>query len=90
MFKKFRPLRPKHQSMLVDSYQRELNEELPIGVYYTQTAKGLIERGLFEAREYWHAGKRLVGFYLTENGFKYLKENFIPLNTIDQSTTITG
>lgn len=70
---KMRPITNKHLLMLKDSHQRLINGAEPIGSYYTQTAKGLVERGLFEPREYSSQGKRLVGFYLTEKGMQYLQ-----------------
>ena len=68
-----RPLTRKMKEMLVESHEREIQQETPYGVYYTQSAKGLITRGLFYAKEYKAGDKLYMGFYLTQLGLDYLE-----------------
>ena len=68
-----RPLTKKMKDMLKESQERELQQQIPYGVYYTQSAKGLITRGLFYAKEYTVNQKSYLGFYLTQLGTDYLE-----------------
>ncbi|MEO7522687.1 MAG: hypothetical protein ABIT58_01260 [Ferruginibacter sp.] len=65
------PLTRLQKQMLQDGYKRNVNNEPPIGTYYTQTAKGLVSRGLFEMREYFSNGKKRTGFFITTYGIGY-------------------
>ena len=67
-----RPLTSKMKEMLKESHEREIQQQTPYGVYYTQSAKGLIARGLFYAKEYRAGEKSYLGFYLTQLGLDYL------------------
>lgn len=69
-----KPLTEKMKELLMDCHERELQTQEPCNTYHTQTAKGLVERGLFTSRMYTspNTGKRYMAFYVTEEGTKYL------------------
>lgn len=73
-YRKIRPLTDKMKSLLKECHERELNKEPPHSIYYTQSAKGLINRGLFYAKQYNGAIKPYMGFYLTQLGLDYLHD----------------
>ena len=76
LFKKIKPLTPKMLEMLMDCHERELLSHEPCDSYITQTAKGLVSRGLFTSSMYTSpkSGKTYMAFYVTELGKKYLEE----------------
>ena len=67
-----RPLTKKMKNLLQESYDREMQQQVPGGIYYTQSAKGLITRGLFYAKEFTAGHKSYLGFYLTQLGIDYV------------------
>lgn len=67
-----RPLTKKMKEVLIESRERELRHQPPQSIYYTQSAKGLITRGLIYAKEYHDCQKPYMGFYITELGIRYL------------------
>jgi hypothetical protein len=69
-----KPLTEKMNEMLMDCHERELQTHEPCDTYLTQTAKGLVERGLFTSRMFTSpkTGKRYMAFYVTEAGAQYL------------------
>ena len=71
-----KPLTPKMLEMLMDCHERELQSHEPCNTYLTQTAKGLVSRGLFTSEMYTSpkSGKRYMAFYVTGLGKKYLEE----------------
>ena len=69
-----RPLTKKMKEMLQECHQREMQQQAPYGIYYTQSAKGLFTRGLFYAKEYTAGLKPYLGFYITPLGIEYLNE----------------
>lgn len=60
------------KDLLMDCHERELHQQPPYSIYYTQTAKGLVARGLFYAKEYTAGEKPYMGFYITQLGIDYL------------------
>jgi hypothetical protein len=75
-FKKMKPLTNKMIEMLMDCHERELLKQEPCDTYTTQTAKGLVTRGLFTSAMYTSptTGKRYMAFYVTALGVEYLQE----------------
>ena len=71
-----RRLPPNHEQVLLDSLARAEKNAEPIGINNTQSTRGLVIRGLLEARDYIdHNGRKRLGFYLTDEGYRYLKNN---------------
>lgn len=72
--KTIRPLTKKMKQMLKDCHEREIQQQAPFSIYYTQSAKGLVTRGLFYAKQYTAGTKPYMGFYITQLGIDYLNE----------------
>ena len=70
----FRPLTTKMVELLMDCHERELHQQAPYSIYYTQTAKGLVTRGLFYVKQYTEGPKPYMGFYITQLGIDYLNK----------------
>lgn len=62
----------KMKDLLKECHERELNNKAPHSIYYTQSAKGLLNRGLFYTKQYNGGEKPYVGFYVTPLGLEYL------------------
>lgn len=72
-FRKMKPLSTKMEDVLKEFQHREKNNEAPQSVYYTQSAKGLFQRGLLYSKVYTGATHSYLAFFLTEFGYTYLK-----------------
>jgi DNA-binding PadR family transcriptional regulator len=60
-------------AILAECAERERLHLLPPGTYYSQSLRGLFDRGLVSAKEYNINGKQITKFQLTEEGRKYLQ-----------------
>lgn len=69
-----RPLTKKMKELLMDCHEREILHQAPYSIYYTQTAKGLVTRGLFYVKQYLASDKPYMGFYITQLGIDYLEQ----------------
>ena len=69
-----RPLTRKMIEMLKETHERELHQQAPYSIYYSQSAKGLVTRGLFYTKQYTACTKPYMGFYVTQLGLNYLSE----------------
>jgi hypothetical protein len=67
-----RPLTRKMKEILKETHERELQQQAPYSIYYSQSAKGLVTRGLFYTKQYTACTKPYVGFYVTQLGLDYL------------------
>jgi len=61
------------KTMLKECYLREINKMAPYSIYYSQSAKGLVTRGLFYTKQYTECARPYHGFYLTPLGVDYLQ-----------------
>ena len=61
------------KEVLKDCHEREIHQQAPHSIYYSQSAKGLVTRGLFYAKEYTGGEKPYMGFYITQLGIDYLE-----------------
>lgn len=73
-FPRIRPLTTKMKTLLKESHERELLQQPPYSIYYTQSAKGLVTRGLFYAKQYTEGIRSYMGFYVTPLGLEYLEQ----------------
>ncbi|MFT3910851.1 MAG: hypothetical protein QM737_15645 [Ferruginibacter sp.] len=71
---KIKPLTQRMKDMLLECHEREMRQMAPHSIYYSQSAKGLVARGLFYAQEYKGGEKPYMGFYITQLGIDYLEQ----------------
>jgi hypothetical protein len=71
------PLTKKALEMLMDCHEREMLKHEPCSTYHTQTARGLVMRGLFNSRMFTSptTGKTYMAFYVTEAGKEFLRKH---------------
>ena len=67
-----RPLTKCMEQLLMDSHERELQQQKPYSIYYSRSAKGLLDRGLFYTKRYSCETGSYVAFYITQLGIEYL------------------
>lgn len=75
IFAGMKPLTPAMLEMLMDCHERELLFREPCDTYKTQSAKGLIQRGLFTSKMFTSSisKKTYMAFYVTQKGKDYLE-----------------
>jgi hypothetical protein len=74
IFANMKPLTIKMIEMLMDCHERELQTKEPCDTYRTQSAKGLVSRGLFTSNMFKSPASQrsYMAFYITEKGKEYL------------------
>jgi hypothetical protein len=72
-FYKKQPVTHRMKKLLRECVEREEKKMAPWGIYYTQSTKGLVERGYGIFKECHFAGKNYMGFFLTEAGIEFAK-----------------
>ncbi|MCP9750566.1 hypothetical protein [Ferruginibacter sp. HRS2-29] len=75
IFSGMKALTPAMLEMMMDCHERELQTLEPCDTYKTQSAKGLIQRGLFTSRMYTSptTKRTYMAFYVTQKGKEYLE-----------------
>jgi hypothetical protein len=61
------------EQLLMDCHERELLQQKPYSIYYSRSAKGLLERGLLCTGMYKSEKGTYLAFYITQLGISYLK-----------------
>ena len=74
IFSSMKPLTPAMLEMLMDCHERELLNLEPCDTYKTQSAKGLVMRGLFTSKMYTSptTHRTYMAFYVTQKGKDFL------------------
>ncbi|MEP6675763.1 MAG: hypothetical protein ABJA78_11430 [Ferruginibacter sp.] len=67
-----RPLTKCMEQLLMDSHERQLQHQKPYSIYYSRSAKGLLERGLFYTTQYQSDTGTYQAFFITQLGVEYL------------------
>lgn len=65
---------PKNMAeLLMDCHEREMLKSEPLLICSSPSSKGLLRRGLIEAREFEKNGKKFYGFFITSIGIEFLE-----------------
>lgn len=72
--KNVRKISALQMEILMEAHERELMNQEPITSYNTISSKGLISRGLLEARLCYTVNGKVLSFFITEKGKLFLEE----------------